>query len=435
MQDVRADHLGLYGYVRETSPSLDELAKQSIVYERDYASTSDPVAAMGTLLTGRYPPEHGLLYTRPLDPGLTTIASLLASHGYQTHLITADPETGEQSGLTAGFEKVDAIDPAADPALDGGTATVTKHALDWLRSERDRSRPYFLMLVYSGAQLPWNPPEPFKSRFTEAWMGDKAIDRGSAVWTPLARRVNSGEIKMGPGDMQVLGSLYDGEIAYLDSKIGELIQGLRDDKTLDDAYLLVTSDHGDDLGDGGHLSDPTSLSDASLQVPLIIRQPGGMGGGTRVKGIVQDADVMATICDVLKILKPPSASPLGTSLAPLGKESHRASAISVGLRRAGPRVMDLVMSVRDQRYRYDLAPEGPLSLKDLDVKGPGLEILETSPEIARRLQAQLSAWDSGLLTAPKPLRPITAVPAKPEDAGGTGSKAGSKSGSKSGGGD
>lgn len=412
-QGVRADHLGPYGYSKQTSPALDALASGSVVFERAYSSTPQPVAAAASLLTGRYPEEHGLLYGRKLDGSLVTLQSHLAERGYQTHLISSDPILAGVEGLTDGYEGVEIVDPAETALLDGGSAEVTQKAAEWIRRARNPRQPFFLTLVYSGATLPFDPPEPHDGMFTEPWMQEEILERASGFWLPMARRINSGELEVGDADRQVFSALYDGELSYLDAKIGEVIRVLGDEGLMSHAFVVVTSDRGNDLGESGSISNDSSLTEASLHVPMILRRPGDEEGGSRAAGLFQDVDLVPTLCDLLGVPAPETVGGASISQAPLDGASRRANAVSVAVRPAGPRVLSLAMSLREERYRYLLAPEGAVSLLDLRRTDSPREILPSSPEIARQLHTRLGAWHA-MLEPPPGGRLQPAVPPRAE---------------------
>jgi arylsulfatase A-like enzyme len=395
-QGVRPDHISAYGYARQTTPRLEALALEGVAFERAYSSTPHAVPALASLLTGRFPPEHGLLLSPTLNPEITTLAEALKSAGFATHVITSYLPLREETGLLEGFDGIEVVDPATDGPLDGGAASVTERALEWLREERDGESPFFLLLVYSSPTLPFDPPEPYRTQFTGAWMNEEALDQASALWLPLARRINSGEINLGTGDVEVLKALYDGELAYLDSKIGELFTAMTEDGILDETLVVVTSDSGEVLGENSRISDESSLSESGLRVPLIMRHPDLAPAGTRIQDIFQDVDLLPTLCDLLGVSPPGSISSMAANRAPLDGGGRRSNAVSVAIRQVSTRVLDLSMSIRDERYRYTLDPQGPGSLFDLQGSDAGENILDSSPEVARRMHAQLSEWNDRL---------------------------------------
>jgi len=411
-QGVRADHLSVYGYDRQTSPALESLAGEGARFDRAYSSTPDPASSFASLLTGRYPPEHNLQLADVLDSSILPLPAHLAALGYETHLITSDPGPAAGSGLFESFAAVEKVDPSDVPELDGGAAAVTARALEWLGRGRDRARPFFLVLVYSSPTLPFDPPEPYRSRFAQPWMTAETLDRGSGVWLPLARRVNSGELALGTNDVEVLTVLYDAELAYLDDRIAALLAGMSDEGSLDNTAILFTSDRGELLGQAGRLADTISLHESNLRVPLIIRPQAGAGDGARTESFAQDVDLYPTICQLLGVPRPASVSPQAFALLAPAGSPRRVAAVSVALQPVGPRLLALTMSLRNSRYRYLLSPQGPLSLFDYEQEDSPREILREAPELAGTLKGQLAAWDLQLA------RPPGAPPAErfPEEA-------------------
>ncbi len=276
---LRADRLPVYGYTQGRTPAIDALAADGIVFERAYAHVPQTLPAHAALLTGRLPFETGVRDAAgfTLPSSMRTVADLLRDRGYATGGIVSSFLLRKDTGIAAGFSFFDAELPARDAAApdawlmrDG--AEAEKVAENWLDSI-GTSRA-FLFLHIAEPHAPYTAPE----RFTGL-------------------------------------SAYDAEVAYADEVVGRLLRYLKAHQLYDRATILLVSDHGEGLGDGGEQTHGLLTSAAALHIPLIVKQPGGDGGGRRVSVPVQQIDLVPTILDLAKA---PGAGGLrGRSLTPL----------------------------------------------------------------------------------------------------------------------
>ncbi len=407
-QGVRADHQSVYGYPRGTTPRAEALSHEGAVFENAYTSTPDPMAALASLLTGRYPPEHGLLLSRGLSPNAETLAEVLKSAGYVTRAVVSTPGVTRESGLLQGFDEIEAVDPAAGEELDGGAAQVTTRAVEWVRNTWDRKQPFLLLLIYSSPQLPYRAPEAFRYRFMDPAASRARVEPMAELWIPFARRFNAREVDLSALDIEALVDLYDAEVAYADDQAGGVVLALRESGLLDRTLVVVTSDRGEDLGEQHRLADPSSLREPNLRIPLLMRLPGRVPAGLRVASLAQDVDVMPTILDLLEVPKPEALSALSVSQYPLEGAARRSVAVSLALGASPGGRVALLLSVRDARYRFTVSPQRPMGLYDISQDPSGaLDILASSAPAAAALQRSLREWDGALRPLPgaAPLMP------------------------------
>src|SRR5262249_25521172 len=153
------------------------------------------------------------------------------------------------SGLLQGFDAADAIDPAAADELDGGAAAVTRASLQWLRGDRDRTKPFFLLVLYSSPTLPFHPPDDFRVQFVDPIVSRDRVEVVAEYWMPFAGRYNARLADLSDREMNTLHDLYDAEVLYLDDQIGKVVAGLRELKALDATLLVGTATRGEDLGE------------------------------------------------------------------------------------------------------------------------------------------------------------------------------------------
>jgi arylsulfatase A-like enzyme len=269
---LRADHLPAYGYQGVETPHLDRFRRDAILYENAYAHVPLTLPSHASLLTGRLPFEHGvrdnLGYT--LDGRAhPTLAALLEARGYATGAAVSAWVMRGATGLSDGFgfyeDRIAAPQGGADAA--GRVQRRGDETLALARSWLDgvAGRPFFLFFHLYEPHAPYEPPEPFKSRY------------------PLA---------------------YDGEIAAADAVVGGLLDDLRRRGLYDRAIVIVLSDHGEGLGDHGEDEHGILLYRWALHAPLLVKLPGSARGGTSVGVPVELIDVVPTVAALLDLEAP-----------------------------------------------------------------------------------------------------------------------------------
>jgi arylsulfatase A-like enzyme/tetratricopeptide (TPR) repeat protein len=259
---LRADHLPAYGYRAVATPHIDALARRGIVFENAYTPCPLTLPAHVSMLTGLLPPAHGvrnnLGYT--LKPGATpTLQELLRAKGYATGAAVSAYVMRGDTGLRAGFDFYDEVPPSPVAAESAGRvqrpgAETAARLLEFARGVG--GKPAFLFLHLYEPHLPYEPPEPFRSASTHP---------------------------------------YDGEIATADAVVGEFLSALEADGVLDRALVILTSDHGEGLGDHGEADHGILLYREALHVPLIIKLPGDARAGTRVATPAGLIDLLPTL--------------------------------------------------------------------------------------------------------------------------------------------
>ena len=329
MDTVRADHLELYGYGRETMPRLADFARsEAVVVERAITNAPDSLASHASLFTGLFPANHGahrpLLvdtsprFGYPLREDVPTLASALHDAGYATLGISANygPASAEIGlGLDRGFDiyrshpdgvcaftRLSPWRPLAQAVggLVGETAwmppcrrryrradEITDEAISLINAAGDSS--FLLFVNYMDAHGPYDPPAAYRGRFEGYAPGaedgvSEAVQRGDED-LPAATRDH-------------LVALYDGELAYLDSQLARLLDHLRQHAAWEEMLVVVTSDHGEAFGEHRLMDHSSSLYDVMIRVPLILKGGrNGLGGdspgsGARWDRPMQLVDVM-----------------------------------------------------------------------------------------------------------------------------------------------
>jgi arylsulfatase A-like enzyme/Flp pilus assembly protein TadD len=242
---VRADHIGCYGARGVSTPTLDGLARDGIVFDRAIAQVPLTFPSHASIMTGLYPFQNGAqdFTSPPLDPRFRTIAQALREHGYSTGAVVSSFAVDHSWGLARGFDFYDdAFSPESyskaelDLVERKAEESVT-HAIMWLK--KTPKQPFFLWLHLYDPHSPYHPPEPFRSRFAD--------------------------------------HPYDGEIAYADQQLGRLMEWLKNARLYEGALVIAASDHGESLGDHGEKEHGFFLYNSTLHVPLIVKPPAKSG--------------------------------------------------------------------------------------------------------------------------------------------------------------
>lgn len=394
---LRADHLGSYGYPRETSPGLDQLAARGVLFERAYATAPWEVPALTSLHTGLYPGQHGLdrgelvgdvVSGQPrLNEAVDTLAERLAKAGYQTWALSGTPHVTPRSGLEQGFERLVALRPGED-------------ALAALQGWEADERPRFIWVHLRDPRGPYEGRSPW----FEGWAAEPAPQ------TALARQAPDADRDARQAGLGETIAAYDSEIRAVDSQITALVGALAADPG---AVVLVLGAEGEELRDHGRLGRRSTLYDEQVRVPLIVLAPGATAG-TRVQSPVSGVDVLPTLL-ALATGRSPQDLP-GVDLAPaLRGEALPARLIPLELRVTESRFLrGLVWD----RWKLILAEGGSLEtrarLYDLETDPGELQDLAArEPDRLRRMMAALAGWRGDLTV----LRPAPAQAQPPVSSG------------------
>lgn len=323
---LRADHLPAYGYSRVATPGIDALQRDSILFENAYSQCPLTLPSHLSLLTGLLPAEHGVrtnLGYRFDGAAHPTLARALRAHGYATGAAVSAYVLRGATGISESFDFFD-DSVGEDVEWTRDLSTLQRPGLETARraaawAEGVKPRPFFLFVHVYEPHAPYEPPEPFRSRY---------------------------------------GATYDGEVAASDGVVGELLASLRRAGIYDRAIVLLLSDHGEGLGDHGEQEHGMLLYREALHVPLLLKLPGSLQGGTRVREPVGLIDVVPTITALLKI--EPSGALKGTSL--LAREP-RAVARRIYSETYYPRIhfgWSELRSLVDARHHYIDSPRPEL---------------------------------------------------------------------------
>jgi arylsulfatase A-like enzyme/Flp pilus assembly protein TadD len=289
---LRADHLSAYGEsVPVSTPHMDRLATEGVLFEQVQSVSPTTLPSHASLFTGLIPPMHGVrdnvgFY---LAEGSATLASRLGSHGYRAGGFVGAFVLDSRFGISQGFETYyDDFEAMTDDVAGGFVSQrpgseVLERALAWIDEVRAAPDPFFAFVHFYDPHTPYDPPAPFAA----------SEDSPSA--------------------------LYHAEVAYTDSLVGKLLDFLDERELSDDTLVVLTSDHGESLGEHGEKTHGFFVYESTLRIPLLLRYPGAPKG-TRVKPFVRIVDIAPTILDLLGA--PPLENVNGESLVSLIEEPH-----------------------------------------------------------------------------------------------------------------
>ncbi len=324
MDTTAASHLSLHGYPRPTSSHLERIAAEATVFRRAFSSAPWTLPSHASLFTGLYPLQHGAGFEHPhLNQGTLTLAEILRRQGYRTVGFSNNAWIGDNTGLHDGFlhfTKVmtwnqeknsytlrsntwtpsgyqNSMETVVLPAAlgDSGSAVTNRLIREQLQGHDFHSQPVFLFVNYLEPHLPYRPPGDFARQMFD----DESMEESARQVRQDVHAHETGITPLSEGQLALLRGLYDGEVAYVDHRVGELVAFLEELGILDDTLLVITADHGEQIGDHGFLGHNLNVYDDLLHVPLLVRYPPLFSAGATVEVAVETRDIFATIVSLV----------------------------------------------------------------------------------------------------------------------------------------
>lgn len=402
LDTLRADYLGCYGNEWIKTPTLDQLADQSVVFDQAFSQAPSTTPSHASIMTSAYPFEHGAENGRPIRGGMITLADVLRANGYKTVAFTAATTTRSiNSGLDRGFDHyVDSLAPwsealgrdefqnliffyllgvAQNSQISGDV--VTRRATRWLE-QRDQSTPFFCWLHYFDPHTPYGSPAPFSGMYDQSLRDKKPMLQ--------SRRA------------------YAEDVSFTDHQVGAVLSTLRELGLFDDTLIVVTSDHGEAFGEKHgevvEVGHGRYLYDTTQHVPLLIK-PVGAQTARRISTQVELTDLAPTVLDYLNVSIPKQF--MGNSLVELltgqtEPNQHRPARSFSVTRRPNPKnshqhLYVQQLAVRRPPYKYIAIPRiGASELYDISIDpAEANDILTQRPLIAQRQHEDLVRfWQS-----------------------------------------
>ncbi|MDP6357848.1 MAG: sulfatase [Planctomycetota bacterium] len=411
MDSQRTTNLGVYGYPKHTSPQLEAIAGEGMVYDNHRSSSPWCLASYASINTGKYPSSHGAnIRFESLLEEYPTLAETLSRHDYSTAGFSSNSYFSDVVGTNRGFEHFEFYKANKEVDQDKGSAEMERRVLKWL-DERDQEKPFFLFINSNEPHWPYWAPEPYRFLFLPE---DHGYDEDAlrALQKRAQTRPDLVDKTLTPEEWQLVKGLYDGETARSDGALGTIVDAMRQKEIIDNTLIIVTSDHGEDQGEHmGFISHACTLNRTVLQVPLIMRLPSVIPAGKRFSGMSQDVDFFPTILTIAGLDDDVWHGGLeGRSLVPTFQdESVREYAIaefSPPLRllerdlrghelpsRYARHHFRALKSLEDQKYRFIWSSNGQDELFNMETDpGETQNLLDELPETSNMYYKKLDEW-------------------------------------------
>jgi len=317
LDTTRRDHLSCYGYARQTTPEIDRLARDAMVFRNAHAVSNWTLPTHGSMFSGLYPSAHGarfvtqdLPHVNPEIPqgmlaeSCETLAEVLQAAGYRTGAVVANAfYVTRMHRMDQGF---DDFDSRVTRSLGNYRAAdeITNRALHWLAKEP--RQPFFLFLNYMDPHIPYNPPPPFDRKF--ATQDNVAVEpRDSAFFLEQQDAVNTTGRVWNDETHRMLVDRYDGEIAFADAQLGRVFDWLRQSGSYENTIIIVTADHGEAFGEQQVAGHGHLLYESEIAVPMIVKPRGGGPVGER-NYRVSHVDILPTALELIDMPSPKGLS-------------------------------------------------------------------------------------------------------------------------------
>ena len=314
VDSLRSDHVSANGYLRSTTPNLDAwIASQGASFRNATSPSPWTFPANAAMMTGRSPFQVGANWdSRSLPAAVAVLPEYLHAAGYYTAGFSANSWLSASKSFGRGFDLYDDSVAFNPGSYRGFAGALNTHVVDWLNAWNPptQTQPLFLFLYYMDPHTWYYPPAPYDTLYDPDYTGPLTAE----VYRD-GQDVVGGLIVPTERDIEHLLALYDGEISYCDDQLGQLLGTLQGYGLLDDALVVVTSDHGQAFGEHNKWTHGSCLYEEVLRVPFMARYPGIIAPGQAITAPVQNMDLMPTILDWSGISIPPDLQ--AVSLRPL----------------------------------------------------------------------------------------------------------------------
>jgi len=293
---LRPDHLGCYGYSRNTSPNLDQLSKESIIFKNCFSTTSWTLPAHISLLTSLTPANHQVYFpSQKMKDDTITLSYLLQNKNYYCVGFTGGGYLSAEYGFGIGFDLYNQYILQGDPSRRYNEAEeIAQQAIEWIKANKDKK--FFLFLHTYQPHDPYLNYSSWGKIFLEKNFKWSGVNLGK-IFTGTINRFNA---KFSKKEMENIIALYDGEIRYTDEEfLKPLINTLKDLGLYDDSIIVFTSDHGEEFNEHQAWLHDHSLYNEAIKIPLIIKFPNSLHKGKVINQIVRLTDIMPTLLDYL----------------------------------------------------------------------------------------------------------------------------------------
>lgn len=302
---LRADHLGCYGYGKDTTPYIDKFAEEALLFENCLSHAPETRMSFASILTGFYPHEAKISPAVPLPSGVETLPEILKKKGYRTAAVISNYALRKDQGYEQGFDIYDDTmehEERVRRQPERIAPDTTSRALDLIK--QNRGERLFMWIHYQDPHGPYTPPAEYAQNFRDVTKAPRTLRVNHSTENPALGFTGRGGIPtyqyLGSNDYYFYASRYDGEICFADRHFQVLIEGIKEAGLFEDALIVFSSDHGEGLGEHDYyFAHGEYLYQHQLHVPLIIKQGKNLTG--RRSDYVQHIDIVPTICSILEI--------------------------------------------------------------------------------------------------------------------------------------
>jgi len=293
MDTVRYDALSARYGDQSLTPNIDSLAEEGVTFSRTFSTAPWTLPSHGSIFTGLFPfQHHAVMSNLYLSSSFITLAEAFKSADYRTAGFSCNPWIARMTQMDQGFDLFEELFKGERPF--SGSTETTEKAIHWM-TEGSRTKPFFLFINYINAHLPYSPPEDFiAGLFTENAPGPNRRTFSIEEY----EEVMVGKKNLTAEDLKEIRQLYDAEIRHVDDQLGRLFKTLKEKALLDETVVIITSDHGEHMGENSFLGHDFSIHHALIRVPLVIRFPAHFPGGRTVKTNVSLVDIYPTLISV-----------------------------------------------------------------------------------------------------------------------------------------
>ncbi|MCP4606839.1 MAG: sulfatase [Proteobacteria bacterium] len=377
---LRADKLTVYSKTRVRTPAFDKFAKESTLFERCQAPSNWTKPSCATVLTGLYPDTHKARgHSSKLASSLKMASEMFLSSGFATGAFIANGYLATEFGFNRGWTKyINFIREKKQTEAEH----VFKESLDFIAANKDK--PFFTYIQTIDPHVPYDPPSEDLKLYDATEYDGPVQNRSTGN---LLEEFKRKRVELNTRDRRRLEALYDGEVTYHDRYFGHFLDGLNKLGVLNDTMIIVCSDHGEEFFDHDSVGHGHTLHQELLHVPLVIRAPGVVPAGKRIKSEVGLGDILPTLLaatnaplpkriegrDLLPICNGGLPDPLCAAFSSFYSEADSRNlswAVRKGdfkLRMRGPAVTYLYNLASDPRERTDVDTRYPLALRALRI--------------------------------------------------------------------
>jgi arylsulfatase A-like enzyme len=433
IDSLRVSNLSCYGYHRKTTPNIDAIAEQGALFEHAFSVGCWTLPVHASLFTGLFPINHGVTISKDALPeNFPTLARHLQECGYQTVSFSNNAYISHITGLAQGFhlvediwrqsnprgirrtrmgqvikflerfgtpakpiiylarvlQKIRAVSKRKQNQRDKGARITNEKIQAWFREDRDPNRPFFMFVNYMEPHQPYNPPYPYDRSFMPSRFSPMRVAQVGNN-SNVIEKIGEGR---GQEDLEILRALYDGEVNYIDNRIGQLVRYLKSTEILDDTVLVITSDHGDSLGEHNHIGHRMALYEQLVHIPLIIRYPKLFDSSSRVFQCVSLLDLYPTFLELAGANVPNESMNGLFSLMHPPSSDERPFIIAEN---TAPKSQNSVIArmVRSDRYKYIWKSNHNHELYDI-VRDPEelYNLTEAKPQAVEEMHEYLESW-------------------------------------------